>query len=283
MGRVVEEPEPVLLGVEEVLDAGRAQRRADRVGLLGLALPVREQPRAAGPGRVAGGADHPVAEDAGPVDLRLAVGRDRSSAAARRCGVPAATSPARSSAARICCVGDRAVRALVEAEELEAVVADRREVARTPTRSRREAAPAGRGPSGPPGSSGRRDSPDTDLSSRVIASRIDHCWTPSLSRVTTRPPPPAVPGASSSSPPPPPTRGPARAGIDRRGARDACRAKEPSPAPPMLSVHSFSSPAPRGRQGAPPPETRSEPTEAPLDGQRTSGFLHKPALGASPF
>jgi hypothetical protein len=39
MRRVVEEPEPVLLGVEEVLDPDCAQGSADGVGLLRVPLP----------------------------------------------------------------------------------------------------------------------------------------------------------------------------------------------------------------------------------------------------
>ena len=73
MRRIGEEPEPILLGVEEVLDPGGAERRADDVRLLRVALPRGERPQRR-VRRIAGRADHPVPEDAGHVDLDLPVG-----------------------------------------------------------------------------------------------------------------------------------------------------------------------------------------------------------------
>jgi hypothetical protein len=143
--RVVEEAEPVLLGMEEVLDALLAQGGADRVGLLGVALPVGEQ-AGRGRGRVAGRADHPVAVEMGAVDLRLPVGgvdHLLQPAGVRAGGDHAGTVERRLDLL----VGDRAVGALVEAEELEPAVADRGEVAedrREPAGQRLERADVGR-------------------------------------------------------------------------------------------------------------------------------------------
>ena len=187
MRRVVEEPEPVLLRVEEVLDAGGAQRRADRVRLLGVALPARRACRGSGsPGcrrcRSSG------SRGCGPCRSAPGGSAGVGHRASPPVWVPAATRPALSSAARICAFGDRAVRALVETEELEALVADRREVREDGREAAGQRRPAGRGRPGSPGTSARRGSPITRLSSRVIESRIANCWTPSRSRGTSRSP-----------------------------------------------------------------------------------------------
>ena len=145
MRRVVEEPEPVLLGVEEVLQPRRAQRRADRVRLLGVALPGGERAERR-VGRVAGRADDPMPERVGDLDLVVPVRRvDHLLQAAL---VAAGRDEARGvERGRICCGGDRAVGALVEREELEAPEADARQVLedrREAARERRQRAEVGR-------------------------------------------------------------------------------------------------------------------------------------------
>ena len=145
MGRVVEEPEPVLLGVEEVLQAGRAQRRPDRVRLLGVALPGGERAERR-VGRVAGGADDAVPERARDLDLVVAVGRvdHRLQAALVAAGRDEARGVER---LPDLLRRDRAVGALVEREELEASVADARQVLedrREAARKRRQRTEVGR-------------------------------------------------------------------------------------------------------------------------------------------
>ena len=188
--RVVEEAEPVLLRVEEVLDPGGAERRADHVRLLGVALPgvERAQRRVR---RIAGRADHLVAEDAGQVDLRLPVGGSGDRVGHRRqpAGVGAG------------CLEAGVVEGGAELRRRDAPGSRRSRTRRTrspcsrPTRgtrrrprSLRAGRRSGRCPPRRPGTRGPPRLPMTDLSSRVIESRIANCWSPSRSRGTSRSP-----------------------------------------------------------------------------------------------
>src|SRR6201999_1454096 len=98
-------------------------------------LPVAEQPRRrVARARVARGADHAVAEHLGARDLRVAVRRIDHRLEPTRVATGGDHARAVEGGADLL-VGDRAVGPLVEAEDLEAAVADGREI----SEDRREA------------------------------------------------------------------------------------------------------------------------------------------------
>ena len=126
---VVEEVEVVLLRVQVHLQPLGGQGSADDVVVVRRRLPVRQQVRGPAADGISGGADHLVAERVGDVDLRLAGDRvhHRQAAGVRaRRREPGGIQVAAD-------LGDRGLAAelvdvLAEREELDAAVADRREV-----------------------------------------------------------------------------------------------------------------------------------------------------------
>ena len=175
MVRIVEELPAVLLGVpvpahpeagEDPADDVRAMRGLGPADLIRVRRVVAERRSPAG---IAGRADHRVAERLRDLDLELAVRRETAGDRVVHDPKAARVRARRSEPGGVQVGADLGVRRLTaelvhvlgELEELEAPEAEVRQELEHLLEPARAAAPAGRGRSGPPGSSARPDSPSS--------------------------------------------------------------------------------------------------------------------------